>query len=219
MMPEATLVPQPRSPFPLPQRLFLRFLDRDGPLRWMDPVLDVDPPSSHGAARPERTRARFLIPGEPNRRSVSFCFLGGALDWRSFWLLKKMGFLRRWMMRSFDFVDGFGSCSRSSDFSWRGPAGAKSSSSSDPSYTSRFLLPRSILVILVRVLISSRLDLWHVMMKPNTTEDERNDLDKKKGRGMSRKQIGGSLQRSLQTEILHGISNNSWLCSWLPSEM
>lgn len=78
MMPEATLVPQP-LPLPSPSAP-LRFLDRDGPLRWMDPVLDVDPPSSHGAARPERTRARFLIPGEPNRRSVSFCFLGGALD-------------------------------------------------------------------------------------------------------------------------------------------
>ncbi|KAJ8477137.1 hypothetical protein OPV22_020864 [Ensete ventricosum] len=58
--------PQPlRSPSPFSLRASsIRFLDRDGPLRWMDQVLDVDPPSSHGAARSERTRARFLIPGE-----------------------------------------------------------------------------------------------------------------------------------------------------------
>ncbi|RWW85160.1 hypothetical protein BHE74_00006181 [Ensete ventricosum] len=40
-----------RSPFsPSPP---LRFSGRDGPIRWMDSVLDVVPSSSHGEARPE----------------------------------------------------------------------------------------------------------------------------------------------------------------------
>ncbi|URE35907.1 hypothetical protein MUK42_03615 [Musa troglodytarum] len=39
------------------------FLGRDGPIRWMDSVLDVVPSSSHGEARPECDPARFLMPG------------------------------------------------------------------------------------------------------------------------------------------------------------